>query len=217
MERKKREALRKKEQREKLKMELAKVEEIKQNKEEEAKRQLEERERKLHEKLEKMRIEREEREKMIKEETKKLAQKKERLYMKLEQNFSKNIEQPELERRKRELAEKRSLLAKPLDHHEWEEHSRRADELAREKLEQKKIERLMLQQRMMEDGDRNRLQSYSMQKVIDDERKAKELRLLQEKEKIQMIDRKKQYAEKVKDLHKPHVSEKKRLELQILK
>lgn len=29
---------------------------------------------------------------MIKEETKKLAQKKERLYMKLEQNFSKNIE-----------------------------------------------------------------------------------------------------------------------------
>ena len=31
-----------------------------------------------------------------------------------------------------------------------------------------------------------------------------------------MIDRKKQYAEKVKDLHKPPVSEKKRLELQLL-
>lgn len=54
---------------------------------------------------------------MIKEETKKLAQKKERLYMKLEHNFNQKIEQPELERRKKELAEKRSLLAKPLDHH----------------------------------------------------------------------------------------------------
>lgn len=61
------------------------------------------------------------------------------------------------------------------------------------------------------------MQSYSMQKVIDDERKTKELRILQEKEKILMMDRKKQYADRVKDLHKPQVSEKKRLELQLLK
>ena len=34
-----------------------------------------------------------------------------------------------------------------------------------------------------------------------------------EKQRQEMIDKKKQYADKVKDLHKPQISEKKRLEL----
>lgn len=106
------------------------MEELRLNKEEETKRQLEERERKLNEKLEKMKQEREERERRIKDETRKIATKKERLYVKYEHDFEKKFEAPELERRKKELAEKRNL-AKPLDHHEWEEHARRAEELVK--------------------------------------------------------------------------------------
>ena len=65
----------------------------------------------------------------------------------------------------------------------------------------------------MEASERNRLQSYAMQKILENDKEEKEHKIQQEKLKMEMIDRKKQYADKVKDLHKPQISEKKRLEL----
>lgn len=74
-----------------------------------------------------------------------------------------------------------------------------------------------MQLRLMEASDRNRLQSYAMQKILENDREAKEQKIMIEKQRQEMIDKKKQYADKVKDLHKPQISEKKRLELQLLK
>ncbi len=57
------------------------------------------------------------------------------------------------------------------------------------------------------------MQSYAMAKVLEEERVAKEQRMQQEREKADLLDKKKQYADKVKDIHKPAISSKKRLEL----
>ncbi len=51
----------------------------------------------------------------------------------------------------------------------------------REKLEAKKKERHAAQLRLMEQNEHNRLQSYAMQRVLEEERKNKETKIQFEK------------------------------------
>jgi hypothetical protein len=133
------------------------------------------------------------------------------LYKKIEKEYEKQYVMPELEKRKKELADKRNFL-KPIKREELDEHDKKYQDI----LKKREVNR---QQESKDDNnyDPSKYKSKFLDEILDHEEKSK----LQEKRKAEeageMVKRKQNYAKLVQETHKPTVSKRKEMEMDLIK
>ncbi|KRX03601.1 Ankyrin repeat-containing domain [Pseudocohnilembus persalinus] len=158
-------------------------------------------------KLEKQRQEREEQMKFnqkANELVKKLQQHKSKEHF--EKNYQKNIEMPELEKRKQKLAEKRKMF-QPLSHDQFQEHKKKHQENLKIKLLENKKERMFKGQELPLERNSNYkpIKSSYTSKVLQYDKEKREREKLLQEEKKQMMERRKKYGQLVKDIYQPQL------------
>eukprot|EP00357_Protocruzia_adherens_P032484 CAMPEP_0115025222 /NCGR_PEP_ID=MMETSP0216-20121206/33837_1 /TAXON_ID=223996 /ORGANISM="Protocruzia adherens, Strain Boccale" /LENGTH=583 /DNA_ID=CAMNT_0002399695 /DNA_START=27 /DNA_END=1778 /DNA_ORIENTATION=+ len=163
--------------------------------------------------LKKMREERERLGESSKEVYKKSKQDKP-LFMKIEERFQKQVAMPELEKRKKEISTKRDLY-KPLNRGDLDSHERKVAEEARLKEEQLRREREERYEAWQAHQKANKMsESVFMRDMLDREKHNKEVLEQKDIERKELVDKKKKYAEVVKELHAPKIDKTKQLEMQ---
>eukprot|EP01022_Parablepharisma_sp_SALTPOND_P004530 TRINITY_DN120466_c1_g1_i1.p1 TRINITY_DN120466_c1_g1~~TRINITY_DN120466_c1_g1_i1.p1 ORF type:complete len:614 (+),score=105.58 TRINITY_DN120466_c1_g1_i1:3133-4974(+) len=202
-------------EREKAAEEQHKKEAEKKAKQEEAEAELkakqkEEEERRRAEKAEKDR----EKRKLLAELAKNPLKKDTYLYQKMSQHYLSDVEMPELEKRKKEIAEKRNIY-KPIRLLEIEEFKKKHDELMKKTEDERKKEHL---KRMHEEIEYHRkvlkeLKSSFTDEVIKKDNLGKE-KIKEEEEFLkERFNKMKEYAKEIKEKYLPTVSEVKAAEL----
>jgi hypothetical protein len=139
------------------------------------------------------------------------------LYKKLEKEYEKKVIMPDLERKKMALKTIRSMH-EPLNYDNLKEHAR-AYSLQRAEKQQKfreERERKMLQN-IQDFEKKNRHRSMFIDRILMDDREAKEQELIKTHELHDLYDKRKNYANLVQQMHKPVVSRKKQVELEVRK
>lgn len=207
--------------REKKKEEQGKLEEDMKRMEKEKKKAEKEREKNLELKNEERRVKDEMRKQdlgdrmsKIKEETRRLVS-KEPQFKKIEEKFISDVVASELEKRKKELAEIRSLH-KPIGREDIDEHARKHDEILQMKLAERGKERREKYAEAHSSYDFHKYKSKFTEDVLDNEEKRKEEERRKEEEKRKNAEKMQSYAKFVKEMHVPQVSRKKQLELQLM-
>jgi hypothetical protein len=133
------------------------------------------------------------------------------LYKKIEKEYEKQYVMPELEKRKKELADKRNFL-KPIKREELDEHDKKYQEI----LKKREVDR---HHELKDDNnyDPSKYKSKFLDEILDNEQKSK----LEEKRKAEevgeMAMRKQNYAKLVQETHKPTVSKRKEMEMDLIK
>ena len=162
---------------------------------------------KLKEQQRKMKIENNE--KIYKQNLKKIE--KNTLYKQIEKRFEHDYVIPELERRKQELAAKRNF-AKPIDKEGILEHEKKYEELLKQE-EAKRHEKYKYES----DYDPNRYKSKFMDKIIKDEEQNKAQKDHKVEELSKLIKKKENYSKLVLETHKPTISKRKKMEMELIK
>ncbi|CAG9320225.1 unnamed protein product [Blepharisma stoltei] len=184
-----------------------------------AKQEMEEEARILKQKkLEELKIKAQERKENIKEMRKFLKESSQKSFEKptfqvLEEKFKTNIELPELEKRKTELA-KIHLLYRPLSHDDLECHAQKLEEIHKEA--EKRREKEKSEKKTDEKIDAAtiaQLQTTSLIKAIEQQKKEKLEKDREAYEKKIMSQKQRNYAEIVKEMFTPVIDMKKRYEL----
>jgi len=165
-------------------------------------------------KLEEMNKKREERQNLLNL-AKVAPEKKKPLYEKMQEKFLAEVEMPELEKRKKDIAEKRNIY-KPVKKEDLDSHKRMFEEALKKREEEKKkeLEKLKIDAQEYMEKANNELKSKFTEEVIKKEQEEKEkfkAAALQPKE---AYNKKMTYAKIVKESCAPTVSEQKALELQ---
>eukprot|EP00347_Sterkiella_histriomuscorum_P011753 403371232 len=135
------------------------------------------------------------------------------LFKQIEYKF-KDQEDSEIEKRKKHLQSLRELH-QPIERSELYEHSRKMEEIVKEKIEWRKHERRNRQQNAS--YDYSKYQSKFLEKVLEQDAQVLEEKERLEKEKQKMLEQREVYDKYVKEMHWPKISEKKKLELEQLK
>ena len=138
------------------------------------------------------------------------------LFKKIEEDFFYRIEMPELERRKRELQNKRELH-KPISHIEIVEHMKHIESLKSELKERREKEK---NNRIFEEKIHNvsfNMKSKFTESILEEERRSKEAELRKEQEKKLRVEKKKKYAEIVNEMFQPSVDKFKQQEMKLIK
>ena len=151
----------------------------------------------------------------MKENTRKLS-KARPYHEQLEERYKKEVEMPELEKKKKELMEKRNFY-KPIDKIEIMEHQRRYEEAVRSKTDAKKLERDKATADWAVKGDPAKHKSKFLEDIVERELHDKEERDKEDDEKRRRMEKMGNYAKFVKEMHWPKVSEEKKIKLEILK
>lgn len=137
------------------------------------------------------------------------------LYKKLERKYEKKVLIPELNKKKDTLKSIRELH-KPLNHNSIREHARAYSQKRNEVIQKLKEER---EQKIKTDmktmGSRNK--SMFLLNVMQTERDKKEKEKIKSAEIADLYHKKKNYGELVKQMHKPMVSRRKQIEMEINK
>ncbi len=139
---------------------------------------------------------------------------KEYLYQKMTQQYEQEVEMPELEKRKREIAEKRNVY-KPIRLVEIAEFQKKHDEQMMQSATERKKEqlrRLQEQFRYNQKVDKE-LKSVFTEEVIKKDSAVREKIKEEEDQVKERHQRMKSYAKMVKESHQPTVSSAKALEL----
>ena len=159
--------------------------------------------------IEKMREKKGEREKIIKELQKSqiinpVVPEKKPLYVKIEENFQRNFEMPELQKRKDELKKKseffRSIHPETIiEHQKWYNNIRETN--------------LVKQQNQYKDKSfESNIRSHSLnisiwsQKLIEEDKRAKEVKQKKIEDKRRQLENKARYAELLKELYRPPIN-----------
>jgi hypothetical protein len=137
------------------------------------------------------------------------------LYKKFERNYQTTIVMPDLERKKLTLRSIRAMH-EPVDHGNLMEHARAYSQKRAEKKNKfkKDSERKMIQQRN-ELGGRHR--SMFLDRVLLDENNEKEQELAKVHELHNLYDKRKNYGNLVKAMHKPIISKRMQVEMEARK
>lgn len=207
---------RKRERIHKLKEKLKTKEQIQEEKKKEILEQEKQRRREEFEKLKEKRLkQREEYDKAFKDLNSSMTSPMP-LYKKLEKEYEKKFVMPDLERKKMALKTIRSMH-EPLNYDNLKEHARAYSLQRAEKLQKfrEEKERKMLQN--IQNFEKNRHRSMFMDKIMMDDREAKEQELIKTHELHDLYDKRKNYANLVQQMHKPVVSRKKQVELEVRK
>jgi hypothetical protein len=175
--------------------------------EEQKKQDIEKKHAELLEKINNIKVERQKKIDEMIENTKKIEKPR---YKKLEKDFKRNILMPNLEEKKQALASIRNLY-KPIRLDEIKEHKNKMDEI----IEEKKRE--WEQNAPKDDFTYKKYETNWINSIKEQESQQKELQERKDGEKKEMYDKMRSYGEMVKEMHKPAVSKKKQLEMQLLK
>lgn len=137
------------------------------------------------------------------------------IFQVLEEKFKNNVEMPELEKRKAELARKH-ILYRPLSHSEFEHHAHKYDYIQKEAERRRGKE---IQDRKTDEKVDltviSQFKTKSMIAVIEQEKQEKLDKEKEAYERKVMNEKQKRYAELVKEMFTPVVDLKKRYELQL--
>lgn len=207
----------KKRKKEKKKLEQEKAAEEKAKKEKEEALKKEEDEKKKEEekkkKEEDFETKRKERKELVKLANEKVP-KKTYLYQKMTQQFENDVEMPELEKRKKEIAEKRSLF-QPIRLHDLKDfqqnhdaNMKKSEEKRSELLTKRKKEQAIYYSQVIK-----KLKSVFTDEIVNKDKEVKEKDKLQEEEPQVKYSRMKDYGKLIKSSYLPVASEKKALEL----
>ncbi len=179
----------------------------------EAARKLKEREEEKARRAEEMETKRKERQLLAKLATETPAR-KEYLYQKMTQQYQTAVEMPELEKRKREIADKRNVY-RPIRLADMAEFQKRHDQQIRASEDDHRKEQLRLvqDQRKYQQKVEKELKSTFTDEVIRKDNEAREKVKEEEGQVKERYTKMKEYARVVKEEHQPVASETKALEL----
>ncbi|CAI2361078.1 unnamed protein product [Moneuplotes crassus] len=133
------------------------------------------------------------------------------LYKKIEKQFEEEYVMPELEKRKKELAEKRSFM-KPINAEEIAQHKRKYEE-------QRRIEETKRENKFKVDSeyDPKKYHSVFLDNVLDSDAKLKEELRKKSFEVSELTSKKKNYSKLIMETHKPQISKRKKMEMELIK
>lgn len=139
------------------------------------------------------------------------------LHEKLEKDYKEKVLMPELEKKKLALREKREFY-KPIDHKEIDEFQKKYEENIKIKIDQQRQKR----EKWYEDlgagqYDPNKYKTKMLNRVIEDEKGAEELKQREIEDKKHKAEKMRNYAKIVKQMHWPEVSPKKQEEIEKIK
>jgi hypothetical protein len=176
--------------------------------EEEKKRvEAEQKEKEVQDKINKIHEERKKKIDEMNENTKKIERPR---YREIQKDYNKKVLMPILDQKKKMLASIRDLH-KPIRLDEINEHKRRIDEV----IEQKKRE--WEENAPKDDFSYKKLQTNWIKAIKERDIEQKEEEERKNGEKKELYDKMRSYGEMVKEMHWPNVSQKKQLEMQLLK
>lgn len=139
------------------------------------------------------------------------------MHQKLEEDYKKNVEMPELEKKKNELKEKREFY-KPINRAEIDEFQKKYEENYKKKLEEKRQVREQWYDEMgVGKHDVDALKSKVYEKVVEEERHHVDPFAKEKEDKRKKAEKMNNYARIVKEMHVPEVSERKKRELEQVK
>lgn len=133
------------------------------------------------------------------------------LYKQIEEDFKYKFEMPELDRRKKELQQKREF-AKPISLSEIREHSRKIENLLQEIREKKENSRII--------DDKDFISNHKSKftrSILEEERKKREEELKKEQEVKIRYEKKKKYAQIVGEMYQPTIDKFKQQEMKLIK
>ena len=133
------------------------------------------------------------------------------LYMKIEKQFEDQFIIPELEKRKKELAAKRSFM-KPIDGSEILNHEKRYESI----LKQESAKRAN-KFKVDTTYDPSKYHTKFLDEVLDYDSRAKQEEEQKTKEISALVSKKKNYSKLVMETHKPSVSKKKQMEMELIR
>mmetsp|Transcript_12988 Transcript_12988/g.14938 ORF Transcript_12988/g.14938 Transcript_12988/m.14938 type:complete len:586 (-) Transcript_12988:8-1765(-) len=171
--------------------------------------------------LEAIRLKEEQRKKALKENEERykenLKKIEEPLYKKIEKQYEKEYVMPELEKRKKELAEKRNFGltpggAKVFNKEELLEHEKHYEEM-RKQAELKR----QVKYKDDNDYDPSVYKSRFLDTVLEDEKNHQLEQQKKYEELSELMKKKKNYAKLVLETHKPKVSKRKKMEMELIK
>lgn len=115
------------------------------------------------------------------------------------ERYFREVEQPELERRKQELAEKRKMY-RPISIEVIREHAQKHDEEMR-------LRKLQAKANIIDYAEELETlpKSNIMREVMEKDKQAKMKNVLEQQKVKEQIERRKEYARLVKEVHKPTV------------
>eukprot|EP00743_Colponemidia_sp_Colp-15_P004640 GILK01005000.1.p1 GENE.GILK01005000.1~~GILK01005000.1.p1 ORF type:complete len:639 (-),score=175.63 GILK01005000.1:41-1900(-) len=135
----------------------------------------------------------------------------------MEDEFKEKFVMPELERRKRELAERRKAFA-PLNKREMDEHAKKIDEELRAKETQKTEERRSrLAQELSQMPKPSISRTRASEMLIQEERERRLRAEAEEQERKAKLEKSKQYGKLVREMYVPSIDEEKRMEVEVRK
>ncbi|CAG9333214.1 unnamed protein product [Blepharisma stoltei] len=134
------------------------------------------------------------------------------LFVKIEEKFKSDIEMPELEKRKAELAKKR-MLYQPIRQDQLSEHAKWYESLKQEQAQKTEKEITAKKLDFKVRSNSNLSTTWSV-KIIEQEKQQKEAQNLANLERLKMIEKKTRYAEIVKEMFSPTIDKFKQQELQ---
>lgn len=128
------------------------------------------------------------------------------LYQKMQEKFLQDIEMPELEKRKAELAKKR-LLFQPLNREDLQEHAKWYQSVKKEHTShvEKEVTNKNIDLQVNQLGI---MKPFKLEKQVDDKEK-------QQQEKLKLFDRKIKYADLVREMFTPSIDKFKQKELEL--
>ncbi|KAL4507219.1 hypothetical protein ABPG72_002012 [Tetrahymena utriculariae] len=173
----------------------------------------EEKKEKISQKLEQIRIRSEER-KIINKQSNLIIKdiKKDLQVNNPEERYKQEVELPELEKRKKELAEKRKLY-KPIDLQEIREHAKKHDEEIKIRKLQAKTN-VLAEYNSFEGDNYKYPKSSALNKVLEDDKLFKMKEVIEMQKKKEQIERRREYAKLVKEVHVPRVKPKPNLDME---
>ncbi|EAR99059.1 hypothetical protein TTHERM_00387010 (macronuclear) [Tetrahymena thermophila SB210] len=171
----------------------------------------EEKKEKISQKLEQIRIRSEER-RIINKQSNLIIKdiKKDLQVNNPDERYKQEVELPELEKRKKELAEKRKLY-KPIDLQEIREHAKKHDEEIKIRKLQAKTN-VLAEYNSLEGDNYKYPKTSALNKVLEDDKLFKMKEVIEMQKKKEQIERRKEYAKLVKEVHVPRVKPKPNLD-----
>jgi hypothetical protein len=208
LEKKQKEAEKRKKMRERVKQQEMEMLKKQQENEERKEKERKERLQQIKDKEEQRKQDQEDKQKMYKENLKTIQKP---LYKKIEKEYEKQYVMPELEKRKKDLAEKRNFL-KPISREEINEHDKKYMEI------QKKQEAKRHQESKDDTNyDPSKYKSKFLENVLDYEEQSKQQEQRKTEEVSDLLSKKKNYAKLVQETHRPIVSKRKKMEMDLIK
>ena len=137
------------------------------------------------------------------------------LYVKIEENYEEQVLMPELEKKKAELARKREFL-QPIKRTEIIEHMKKYQEAAVENQIRREFQAKTKALEFKYNSSAGVIKSRFTDRVLEEEKKKKEDLEKVEQDKARLIEKKKKYAEVVKEMFVPSVDEFKKQEMLLI-